>query len=154
MVELQSLVATTVFGLPRRMGAGLDYNKLILMTAVLEKRGGVALGNQDIYVNVMGGIKLCEPSADLAVVAAVLSAARNIAVPKSYAIFGEVGLTGEVRAVSQVEKRVKECIKMGIEHVILPKANLKGLEKYREKIDFIGISHIYSLVKELSKFEV
>lgn len=153
MVELQSLVTTTVFGLPRRMGAGLDYNKLILMTAVLEKRGGVTLGNQDIYVNVMGGIRLAEPSADLAIAAAVLSAARNAAIPKSYAVFGEVGLTGEVRAVSQVEKRIKECIKMGIEHVVLPKANLKSLEKYRNQINLIGISHIYSLVKEMSKFE-
>ncbi len=147
MVELQALTVPTVFGLPRRMSLGLDHNKLALLLAVLEKRGGVRLSDSDVYLNVMGGIRVNEPSFDLAALFAVVSAAKNIAVPKETAVFGEVGLTGEIRAVSLPEKRIKECVSLGFERVVLPKSNLKSLAPYKNKIELIPVSHLYAALK-------
>ncbi|MDE7086941.1 MAG: DNA repair protein RadA, partial [Clostridia bacterium] len=112
-VEIQSLVCKTSFGLPRRMPLGIDYNKLVLLIAVLEKRCSLQLGASDVYINAMGGIKLNEPACDLAICAALASAYLGKPIDKYTAVFGEVGLTGEVRAVSYCEKRVAECVKMG-----------------------------------------
>ena len=119
-VEVQTLISRTSFGQPRRMPLGVDYNKLVLLLAVLEKRCGVNLGGFDVYVNVMGGIRLNEPSADLAVCAALASSFYDKPIDKFTAAFGEVGLTGEVRAVSYAEKRVAECVKMGFKRVLVP----------------------------------
>lgn len=149
MVEIQTLMCKTAFGLPRRMALGVDFNRLIVLIAVLEKRCGIALGAQDVYLNVMGGIKLGEPCADLAVCAALASAERMIAVDKYTAVFGEVGLTGEVRGVSYADKRVNECLKMGFRRVILPSKNLKACEKFKDKIELVPVSFVGQMIKAL-----
>lgn len=149
MVEIQTLMAKTAYGLPRRMSLGVDLNRLIVLIAVLEKRCGLPLGTQDVYLNAMGGIKLNEPSADLAVCAALASAERMIPVDKYTAVFGEVGLTGEVRGVSYAEKRVNECLKMGFKRVILPAKNLHNCEKFKGKIELIPVTYVSQMIKAL-----
>ncbi len=132
LVEIQALVSTTAFGMPRRMSTGIDYNRVVLLMAVLEKKVGMRLFDQDAYVNVAGGIKIDEPAADLAVVCAITSSFRNISIDHHLCIMGEVGLTGEVRGISQVEKRILECKKLGFKTCIIPKANLKGLDRIKD----------------------
>ena len=149
MVEIQTLMSKTAYGLPRRMSLGVDFNRLVVLIAVLEKRCGLPLGTQDIYLNAMGGIKLNEPSADLAVCAALTSAERMIPVDKYTALFGEVGLTGEVRGVNFADKRVNECLKMGFQRVILPAKNMKACEKFKGKIDLVPVSYVGQMIKEL-----
>ncbi len=149
MVELQSLVAKTAYGLPRRMSLGVDYNKLIVLLAVLEKRCGIPFFNADVYCNAMGGIRLNEPSVDLAVCAALASGATGKPVDRYTALFGEVGLTGEVRGVSFAEKRVNECVKMGFRRVILPNKNLSACEKYRGTVELVGVSYVGQMLKHL-----
>ncbi len=150
-VEIQSLVSKTVFGMPRRMSLGIDYNKLVLLLAVTEKKAGMPFYNQDVYLNAMGGIKLSEPSIDLAVILSFASALTGTAIDAKTACFGEVGLTGEVRGVSQAEKRVKECINLGFDTVILPKSNLKSVESYKDKIKLIPVSYVSGAVRLLSE---
>ncbi len=148
-VEIQTLISKTAYGLPRRMALGVDFNRLVVLIAVLEKRCGLALGGQDIYLNAMGGIRLNEPSADLAICAALASAERMIAIDKYTAVFGEVGLTGEVRAVNFAEKRVNECLKMGFRRVILPSKNMRACEKFKDKIELVPITYVSQLIKAL-----
>ena len=149
MVEIQTLMCKTAYGLPRRMSLGVDFNRLVVLIAVLEKRCGLPLGAQDIYLNAMGGIKLNEPSADLAICAALTSADKMTPVDKFTAVFGEVGLTGEVRAVNFSDKRVNECVKMGFKRVILPEKNLKACEKFKNKIELIPVRYVSEMIKNL-----
>ena len=149
MVEVQTLVAKTAYGLPRRMTLGVDYNKLTVLVAVLEKRCGIPFYSQDVYCNAMGGIRLGEPSVDLALCAALASGASGKVIDKYTALFGEVGLTGEVRGVSFAEKRVNECIKAGFRRVILPQKNLSSCKKYEDKIELLGVSYVYQMIKAL-----
>ena len=149
MVEIQTLMTKTSYGLPRRMSLGIDPNRLTVLIAVLEKRCGLPLGSQDVYLNAMGGIRLNEPSADLAVCAALASAERMVAIDKYTALFGEVGLTGEVRGVNFAEKRVNECIKMGFKKVILPAKNLKACEKFKNKIQLVPVNYVSRMITEL-----
>ncbi len=127
LAEVQALVATTAFGIPRRTANGMDYNRIAMLMAVLEKRVGMSLGNQDAYVNVIGGLRLDEPAADLGVVLAIASSFRGFTMPDDLVAIGEVGLTGEIRAVSQIERRVAEIEKLGFKRCIVPKSNLKAL---------------------------
>ncbi len=150
-VEVQTLISKTSFGQPRRMPLGVDYNKLVLLLAVLEKRCGVNLGGFDVYVNVMGGIKLGEPASDLAVCAALASSFFDKPIDKFTAAFGEVGLTGEVRAVSYAEKRVAECVKMGFKKVLVPAKNMKSMTKYMDKIDIVPVLYVNTMIKSLFK---
>ena len=150
-VEIQTLISKTSFGLPRRMPLGIDYNKLVLLIAVLEKRCGLNLSSSDIYLNAMGGIKLNEPSCDLAVCAALASAYFGKPIDKFVAVFGEVGLTGEVRAVSYCEKRVAECVKMGFKKVLVPAKNMKSVAKYADKISIVPILYVNTMIKNLFK---
>ena len=150
-VEIQSLVSKTVFGMPRRMSLGIDYNKLVLLIAVLEKKAGLPFYSQDVYLNAMGGIKLTEPSVDLAIVMSLASGITGYALDPFAACFGEVGLSGEVRAVGNAEKRIKECINMGFKKVYLPKANAIALKKYSGDITLIPVSYVYQAVNELKK---
>ena len=152
-VEIQTLVSKTAFGLPRRMPLGIDYNKLVLLIAVLEKRCGLSLGGYDVYVNAMGGIKLNEPACDLAVCAALASAYFGQPIDKFTAVFGEVGLTGEVRAVSYCEKRVAECVKMGFKKVLVPAKNMKSVVKYADKITVVPVLYVNTMIKNLFKSE-
>lgn len=148
-VEIQCLMSKTVFGLPRRMPLGVDYNKMVLILAVLERKAYLPFFNQDVYLNAMGGIKLSEPSADLAIALSLASANKNVAVDKSLTAFGELGLTGEVRAVSFAEKRVQNAIKLGFKAVILPKRNYDSVKKYADKIELIPVSYVSQAVKKL-----
>ena len=150
-VEVQTLISKTSFGQPRRMPLGVDYNKLVLLLAVLEKRCGINLGSFDVYVNVMGGIRLNEPSADLAVCAALASSYYDRPIDKFTAAFGEVGLTGEVRAVSYAEKHVAECVKMGFKKVLVPAKNMKSMTKYLDRIDVVPVLYVGTMIKNLFK---
>ena len=141
LVEVQALVSTTAFGMPRRMSTGVDHNRMVLLMAVLEKKVGMRLYDQDAYVNVAGGIKIDEPAADLAVVCAIASSFRNIPIDHHLCIMGEVGLTGEVRGISQVEKRILECKKLGFNTCLIPKANLRGLDRIRD-IEIIAVDTV------------
>ena len=149
MVEIQTLMAKSAYGLPRRMPLGIDYNKLVLLIAVLEKRCGIPFFNQDVYLNAMGGIRLNEPAVDLAVCAALASAARGTPVDKYTAVFGEVGLTGEVRGVTFAEKRVNECIKMGFKRVLFPAKNFKSVKKFEDKIELVPVHYVSALIRKL-----
>ncbi len=149
MVEVQTLMAKTAYGLPRRMSLGVDLNRLIVLIAVLEKRCGLPLGAQDVYLNAMGGIKLNEPSADLCVCAALASAEKMIPIDKDTALCGEVGLTGEVRGVNFADKRVNECLKMGFKRVILPAKNMKACEKFKGKLELVPVSYVSQMIKAL-----
>ena len=123
MAEVQALTCYTAFGNPRRTSAGIDYNRMVLLAAVLEKKVGLRLFDQDIYVNVAGGLKIDERAADLAVIAAIASSLRNKSIQRGSVAIGEVGLTGEVRAVANVEKRIAECCKLGFSRIVMPKIN-------------------------------
>ena len=126
LVELQALVATTNFPSPRRMSTGIDHNRMALIIAVLEKRMGMFLQTQDAYLNVAGGVRLDEPAVDLAAAVSIASSFRDAPTEPYDVVFGEVGLTGEVRAVSRAEQRVKEAQKLGFKRVIMPEKSLKG----------------------------
>ena len=127
LAEVQSLVSQTNFPVPRRLTTGADFNRVNLLTAVLEKRVGLNLSNQDIYVNIIGGMKITEPAADLGIICAIASAFKNKEIDPDIALIGEVGLTGELRAVSQIEKRLGEMKKLGFSKCIIPESNKKGL---------------------------
>ena len=120
---------------------GVDYNRVSLLVAVLEKKAGLSFLNQDIFVNVAGGIKIEEPAVDLGIIMALASSFRNRPVDSRMAVFGEVGLTGEVRAISQAERRIKEAEKMGFTKCLLPRNNLKGIAT-NSAIEFIGVSSV------------
>ncbi len=146
LTEVQSLVSVTNFGMPRRTANGMDYNRVVMLMAVLEKRAGLQLSNYDSYVNLAGGMKVIEPSLDVAVISAIASSYKNKAIDPYTIVFGEVGLTGEIRAVTNVEKRVKEAKKLGFKNCVVPQANLKGLENY-EDMRIFGVSNIGELLK-------
>lgn len=144
LIEIQSLVCTTNFGVPRRMATGLDYNRLTMLMAVLEKRVGLQLYNFDAYVNVVGGIRIDEPACDLGIAAAVASSFRNVSVDDGFVLVGEVGLTGEVRAVAQIDKRISEAMRMGFKSIIIPEGNKKlaGQVKNTEGFRIITAANI------------
>ena len=126
--EIQALVATTGFGQARRMSAGIDYNRAMLLIAVLEKRAGFKMANCDVYINVIGGLRLDEPAADLATILALASSGKDSAVSDKVAAFGEVGLTGEIRAVSNAQQRVNEIARLGFEVCVLPSQNARDVK--------------------------
>lgn len=150
-IEIQTLISKTTFGQPRRMSLGIDYNKLVLLLAVLEKRCGINLGSFDVYVNVMGGMRLSEPASDLALCAALASSYFDKPIDKYTAAFGEVGLTGEVRAVAYAEKRVAECVKMGFKKVLVPAKNMKSVAKYMNRIDIVPVLYAGTMIRDLFK---
>jgi len=148
IVEIQALTSQTVFGFPRRTANGVDFNRLTLLMAVIEKKANLSLSNQDAYVNIVGGIKINEPAIDLGVVVAVASSFKNIKVSDDVVVIGEVGLTGEVRSVNMIEKRIKEVEKLGFKTCIIPESNKKVL-KEKFKLDIIGAKNIIDALKYL-----
>lgn len=146
LIEVQALLAPTPFGLPKRTGIGIDYNRLALLMAVLEKRGGLSISNQDAYVNIVSGIKVNEPAADLGIALAVASSYKNVPISKDLVAIGEIGLTGEVRSVSSVEKRIKEAEKLGFKTCIVPENSKKQL-KIETKINIIGVKDVREALK-------
>ena len=148
LVELQALVTQSVFGLPRRTANGIDYNRLTLLVAVMEKKAGFMLGNQDVYLNVVGGIKVNEPALDLGIILATASSFKNISIPKGVIALGEVGVTGEVRTINMMEKRLKEAERLGFKKCIIPENN-KKLLKESYKLDIIGVKNINEAMKAI-----
>lgn len=141
LMEIQALVCKTNFGMPRRTAAGLDYNRINLLMAVLEKRLGLPLSEYDAYVNIAGGIKMNEPASDLGIIMAIVSSYKNRPVAEGTIAFGEVGLSGEVRAVTMPEQRVLEAKKLGFKTCILPEVSLKSVGKI-EGMELIGVKTI------------
>lgn len=147
LAEVQALVSKTGFGTPRRMSTGFDNNRTALLIAVLEKRGGYFFGNLDAYVNVVGGLKLDEPAADLPVALALVSNLLDQVIPSDLAAFGEIGLTGEVRSISNIQQRVKEAYRLGFTTCVVPKQCLKMIDnKDMKDVNIIGVESISQAV--------
>ena len=151
LMEIQALVCRSNFGMPRRTAAGLDYNRVNLLMAVLEKRAGLPLSNYDAYVNIAGGIRMNEPAADLGIVMAIASSYKNRPVPEDAIVFGEVGLSGEVRAVTMPEQRVAEARKLGFRTCIIPEVSLKTLGTSDEKLGIrvVGVRSVNQAIDML-----
>ena len=148
LIEIQALVCNSNFGMPRRTAAGTDYNRVNLLMAVLEKRLGLHLSNCDAYVNIAGGVKMNEPAIDLGIVMAIVSSYKNKAIDEKTIVFGEVGLSGEVRAVSMPEQRVAEAKKLGFETCIIPEVS-KEMVKGVQGINVIGVKNIGDAIRLL-----
>jgi len=143
LVEVQALVSTSTYGTARRMAIGIDQHRLALLLAVLEKRAGLSLGGDDVYVNIAGGMAIDEPAADLSVVAAVASSLRNRGLAPATAVFGEVGLSGEVRGIPQAPLRIREAVQMGFTRIVLPAGNLDRAEPgAADACELIGVRTI------------
>lgn len=142
LAEVQALVTPSGFGNPRRMATGFDYNRMAMIMAVLEKRGGYFFGNMDSYINVVGGLRLDEPASDLSVAMALVSSLKDVPVDEGLIAFGEIGLGGELRAVSNCEQRIKEAARLGFTKCIIPAYNLKNLKSNNEGIEVLGAKYI------------
>ncbi len=141
LLEMQALVCPTSYGIPKRSANGVDYNRVSMLLAVLEKRVGLQIQNQDVYINIVGGIKINEPSIDLGIIMAVVSSFKNIAIDETVAVAGEIGLTGEVRAVSFIEKRITECKKLGFKKIIIPRNNYEAVKDI-EGIEIVPVDNL------------
>lgn len=148
LIEIQALVCHSSFGIPRRQTTGTDFNRVNLLMAVLEKRLGLQLGGCDAYVNIAGGMKIQEPAVDLGMVMAIVSSFKNRPIDEKVVVFGEVGLSGEVRAVSMAEKRIQEAKKLGFTACILPKSNREALKEIKD-IKLCGVSNVQEAMELL-----
>ncbi len=148
LIELQALTTPSVYGLPRRAANGIDYNRLTMLIAVLEKKASLPLGAQDVYMNVVSGIKLVEPAVDLGIIAVIASSFRNISIPQDVVVIGEVGLTGEIRSVNFIDKRLKEAEKMGFKKCIIPLSNKKTLRN-KYDMEIIGVGNVRDALSTL-----
>ena len=148
LVELQALTTQTIYGYAKRTANGIDFNRLALLIAVLEKKAGLALGTQDVYMNVAGGIRINEPSIDLGIIMATASSFKNRPIPKGMVLIGEVGLTGEVRRINSIEKRLKEAERLGFKTCIIPESNKKDL-KDKYKLDIIGVKDVNEAIRKI-----
>lgn len=152
LAEVQGLVTATGFGTPRRMSTGFDYNRMAMILAVLEKRAGYYFNNMDAYINVVGGLRLDEPSADLTVAMALVSSLKDMPVNENVIAFGEIGLAGEIRAVSNCEQRVSEANRLGFNRCIIPFHNYKGLSKVLKiNVDIVPVRTIRDAFKALTE---
>ena len=143
LAEVQGLVTPTGFGNPRRMATGFDYNRMAMLLAVLEKRAGYYFGNMDAYVNVIGGLKLDEPASDLSVALSLVSSLKDVPVSDGAIAFGEIGLGGEIRAVTGCAQRINEAARLGFKKCVVPKYNLRSLsDEIKRDIEIIGVKNI------------
>jgi len=149
LVEIQALVSPCNFGVPRRTTIGIDYNRVSLLVAVLEKRAGLNILSQDIFMNVAGGVRIEEPAIDLGISAALASSFLNKPIDSEIVVFGEVGLSGEIRGVPQVELRLKESEKLGFKRCVLPQVNLERLKRSDDEISLIGVNSIEKAIEVL-----
>lgn len=145
LAEVQALVSYTTFNIPRRMATGMDFNRIVLLIAVIEKKIGIQLGSYDVYINLAGGMKILEPALDCSAVCAIISSYKNKVIDPKTIIFGEVGLSGEIRAVSFCEKRVMEALKLGFDTVFIPKDNFKEVVNIKN-IKIYKVSNITEIV--------
>ncbi len=149
LIEVQALVTQSVYGTPQRTVTGFDLRRLQLLLAVLEKRGGFHFGVKDVFVNIAGGIKVEDPSIDLAVICALLSSYEDVPLPQHICFAGEVGLNGEIRAVNRIEQRIAEAEKLGFEKIVVSKFNKKGFDKKQFKIDVVALSRVDEIYRYL-----
>ena len=149
MIEVQALVTQAVYGTPQRTVSGLDLRRLQLLLAVLEKRGGFHFGSKDVFVNIAGGLKIEDPSIELALVCALLSSYEDKALPSNICLVGEIGLSGEIRAVNRIDQRIAEADKLGMDVIFIPKANAKGLHKTNYKIEIKTVNKVEDVYKML-----
>ena len=149
LVEVQALVSNANFGTPQRNANGIDYKRLSMFVAVLEKRLGIVMGTKDVFVNLVGGLRISDPTADLAVITALASSAKDIIIPQDTVLVGEVGLVGEVRSVAKLDKRVAETEALGFKQIIVPQSNLKRFKKSNTKIKVLGVSSVKEVFSNL-----
>jgi DNA repair protein RadA/Sms len=149
LVEVQALVDDSSLGNPRRVTVGLEQNRLAMLLAILHRHGGIACHDQDVFINVVGGVKLSETGADLAVLAAIMSSLRNKPIPKDWVLFGEVGLTGEIRPVQAGEERIRDAGKHGFKHAIVPAANAP--RQALKEIKVTPVKHLSEMLQALSE---
>lgn len=149
LIEVQALVTQSVYGTPQRTVSGFDLRRLQLLLAVLEKRGGFHFGVKDVFLNIAGGLKVEDPSIDLAVLCALLSSFEDVAIPHSICFAGEVGLSGEIRAVNRIEQRIAEAEKLGFEKIIVSKYNQKGTLKQRHNIEVVTMGRVEEVYRHL-----
>lgn len=149
LAEVQGLATTTAFGNPRRMSTGFDYSRMSLLVAVLEKRAGYYFSNTDVYVNVIGGLRLDEPATDLAVAMALVSSLKDVAISEKAIAFGEIGLAGEIRSVSHAQERINEASRLGFTKIVIPYHNLKNANA-PEDVELIGVRNIREAFDALS----
>lgn len=143
MVEIQALTGNSGFNNSRRVGTGIDHNRLVTLIAVLEKRLGYKLYDQDVYVSIAGGLKIEEPALDLPILASITSAYKNMPIIEDTVLLGEVGLTGELRAISNAKQRIDECVKLGFKNIILPKGNKRSLQK-EERVNLLFADNVFT----------
>jgi len=148
LIELQALVSPTTFGIPRRTSMGVDFNRVNLLIAVLEKKAGIHLGGMDVFINIVGGLKIVEPAADLGIIAAIVSSFREMPIDSKTFLFGEVGLSGEVRAVAQAEVRLKEASRIGFKNAIIPKGNAERL-KNNFGLTVTGVKNVEEAIENI-----
>ena len=149
LIEVQALASTAVYGTPQRSAIGFDVRRMNMLLAVLEKRVGFKLGQKDVFLNIAGGLKVSDPAIDLAVISAILSSSLDIAIDRTVCMTGEVGLSGEIRPVSRIEQRIAEAGKLGFERIIIPSANMHGLEKRKLGIELVPVTKVEEAFKQL-----
>ena len=147
IAELQALVTQTVFPAPRRLATGLDYNRINLILAVLEKRLGLRFSTSDVYANVAGGLELRDPSCDISAAMALISSLKDVEIPKEYIAFGEIGLAGECRSVTSAELRLNEAVRLGFTKIIMPATAVKKLKKRYQGVEIIPVRSVYEVLR-------
>ncbi|HEX2786409.1 MAG TPA: DNA repair protein RadA [Ignavibacteria bacterium] len=149
LIEVQGLVTSTNYGMPQRTASGFDYKRLNLLVAVLEKKLGLFLNKSDIFVNIAGGVKIDEPAIDLAIAMSIYSSSRDIPLDSETVVLGEIGLSGEIRTISYIDKRINEAAKLGFKKIIIPKGNLKNINTKNSKIDIVPVENIRNAIELL-----
>ncbi|WP_288072885.1 DNA repair protein RadA [Hydrotalea sp.] len=149
LIEVQALVTQSVYGTPQRTVSGFDLRRLQLLLAVLEKRGGFLFGTKDVFINIAGGLKVEDPSIDLAIIAALLSSYEDVALPPHICFAGEVGLNGEIRAVNRIEQRIAEAEKLGFEKIFVSRYNKKGVQPAKHRIEIVALGEVQELYQRL-----
>lgn len=149
LIEVQALVSPAIYGNPQRSATGFDLRRMSMLLAVLEKRCGLAFGQQDVFLNLAGGLKITDPALDLAIVAALISSLQDISVSNEVAFIGEVGLSGEVRSVSHIDQRIQEAARLGRTIIYISKYNLKGLDLQKYQAQIIAIGKVEDLLREV-----
>ncbi|MGX8690082.1 MAG: DNA repair protein RadA [Bacteroidaceae bacterium] len=149
LIEVQALASTAVYGTPQRSAIGFDVRRMNMLLAVLEKRVGFKLGQKDVFLNIAGGLKVSDPAIDLAVISAILSSSLDIAIDRTVCMTGEVGLSGEIRPVSRIEQRISEAAKLGFERIIIPSANMHGLNTKKAGIEVVPVCKVEEAFKQL-----
>ena len=149
LIEVQALASTAVYGTPQRSAIGFDVRRMNMLLAVLEKRVGFKLGQKDVFLNIAGGLKVSDPAIDLAVISAILSSSLDIAIDRTVCMTGEVGLSGEIRPVSRIEQRISEAAKLGFERIIIPAANMHGLNTKKAGIEIVPVNKVEEAFKQL-----